>query len=59
MTEALAGQIYLVLVVARLVSLWGRELPRHRQREEASGEAARRDEPYGSVNRDEGADLSP
>jgi hypothetical protein len=35
MTEALAGQIFLVLVVARLVSLWGQELPRSRRREEA------------------------
>jgi voltage-gated potassium channel Kch len=35
MTEALAGQIFLVVIVARLVSLWGQELPRYRQREEA------------------------
>jgi hypothetical protein len=30
MLEALLGQIYLVLIVARLVSLWGQELPRRR-----------------------------
>lgn len=29
MLEALLGQIYLVIVVSRLVSLWGRELPRN------------------------------
>jgi len=28
MMEALTGQIFLVLIVARLVSLWGQELPR-------------------------------
>lgn len=44
MTEALSGQIYLVLVVARLVSLWGQELPRRRQRDETNGSERKREE---------------
>lgn len=37
--EALGGQIFLVVVVARLVSLWGQEIPRYRRREGANGDA--------------------
>jgi hypothetical protein len=37
--EAIFGQIYLVIIVARLVSLWGQARPRARQRDEpASGD---------------------
>src|SRR5262249_16950307 len=36
--EALGGQIFLVVVVARLVSLWGQEIPRYRRREGAGGD---------------------
>ncbi|HKT38730.1 MAG TPA: ion channel [Ktedonobacterales bacterium] len=38
MVEALSGQIYLVLVVARLVSLWGQELPPRHRRERTDHE---------------------
>ena len=45
MLEALSGQIYLVIVVARLVSLWGQERPRPTVRPSASAEA--QDPPHG------------
>ncbi|WIG61422.1 MAG: hypothetical protein OJF49_004170 [Ktedonobacterales bacterium] len=38
MVEALSGQIYLVLVVARLVSLWGQEMPPRHRRERPDSE---------------------
>lgn len=38
MLEALLGQIYLVIVVARLVSLWGQERPRATLKSSASAE---------------------
>lgn len=45
MLEALLGQIYLVIVVARLVSLWGQERPRPTVRPPAS--AAAQDSQHG------------
>ena len=41
MLEALSGQIYLVIVVARLVSLWGQSPPRPERRLRNSARAAR------------------
>ncbi len=43
MLEALSGQIYLVIIVARLVSLWGQQLPR-RERGLRGGAAPTGDE---------------
>ena len=43
--EALGGQIFLVVVVARLVSLWGQEIPRYRRRERADGDAGDQERP--------------
>lgn len=44
MLEALSGQIYLVIIVARLVSLWGQQTPRAAAKSNAS--AAAGDEPH-------------
>ena len=38
MVEAVSGQIFLIVVVARLVSLWGQYLPQRASRGEPRGE---------------------
>jgi len=40
MIEAMAGQVYLVIVVSRLVSLWGQSLPRNTRTHDATDDDA-------------------
>ena len=40
MLEAMLGQVYLVIVVSRLVSLWGRAVPRNTRTRDTTADDA-------------------
>ncbi len=55
MLEALSGQVYLVIIVARLVSLWGQSLPRSTRRLRGGATAAgKEEEDIGSAKEPDG-----